>query len=299
MSFSAYFIAVLCVLSTLSNIFICLTMVINKMFKRSQDLLILLLAFSDFVVSVILMPTDVYILLKCDKSKPFGQRCSLMIDKVFEALWLAILPVPNLVILLMSLERFIAIKSPYRYISNKRKKIGTVYLVLWCYSTVFFFVLYFTRTTDKEYYSNVTFWIDFFHMLFGLGLPFSTNLLLYCYILSQVLKQRRSIKEQNSAVRTSLSEPPSTLDQMKENVKRNKVFIYITVAFLVLMAPYVTYFSYFQLTSEEQFPDCHVPIAHLLSTLLYFNSFCNIFIYGASSKVFRKSLVKLLCGRTD
>ena len=97
----------------LSNLQICFTMWIYKMYKTNQGLLVMLLAVADLLISSIYMPLNAYMRFVC-ANPAYDQSiwCSKNIKIISDSLKVSILPMATLVLGLLSVERFWAMKYP-------------------------------------------------------------------------------------------------------------------------------------------------------------------------------------------
>eukprot|EP00111_Clytia_hemisphaerica_P020939 TCONS_00061738-protein len=148
----------------------------------------------------------------------------------------------SFVLMLMSLERFIAIRYPFKTLFFNRKHVLTCYIIIWIYSIGLFILM-------EYHYSE----INLIHMSLSNVLPLVVNSVVYVYIQKQVLRHLRDIKSKRV-------NPGTTSNQNRESkrhYKKNVIFIYIMVTFFVLWIPYICYRLWFRGFSGQEKDSCY------------------------------------------
>lgn len=353
------------VVATVGNAITCLVIITNKSFHTVTYALLLSLGMSDLLLSCVLIPFDAGAYLTYEREifvySPFWVV-------IYNAVFVTLVSLSIMNLLLISMDRFITIRFPYsQYVTSSKKTMKIALICVWLYSLMLFLAMVFMqeRPEEGEYDYLVPVWFQWFLLVLNWFLPTFLNVLIYLYILSVVLMQRKSIKkvtvrmrvysketsmedtehslacslstrktteETNPSMQTDISQTkPSIIDtsvqippsrsfrkgnyltskhkvgvsnvkaktsriiKMKSNETRhnNRLFLWIGVCFLIFWLPHIAYQifllikEYFMFTCIGDYLEC------LLVSFTYINNAVNVFVYGASSRKFRKAYKKL------
>eukprot|EP00111_Clytia_hemisphaerica_P020890 TCONS_00061607-protein len=268
-------------LGTLSNLFICLVVFKFKIYKNTQEMLILLLAISDFFISLFLISTE-SVLFLC--MNPIFQATIPIcrpydIFYIFVTMWDTILPISCFVVMFMSIERFLAIRFPFKIRQIKRRYIVLGYVMAWVYTFGASVVGYLTHYPG---------WIRTMVLNISNILPLLINSMVYVYIQRLVYKHSKAINRQRVSVVKQSTVVCHENRQSRGTYKKNVLFLYVAVSFFVFWLPFICYEIAF-IMNPTRFDSCTYITQIILSCLVYLNSIGNVFIYGASSKPYRKA----------
>ena len=182
-------LAFMSIIGTLSNLFICLVAKKYRFYKTTRELLIVILAISDFLICITIIPLNGLYFL-CGNSgfmnlvgETVCKNAFLVED--YYIVFLCILPIASFALMLMSIERFLTLRYPFRQSMLTRHRVLWCYVLIWVYSggnfTIFWFI------GQKHF-----FWFDIGNLGISNILPLLVNSLVYIYIQRQVYRHSKS-----------------------------------------------------------------------------------------------------------
>ncbi|XP_026222765.1 trace amine-associated receptor 13c-like [Anabas testudineus] len=277
------------VLSSVSllTVFLNLLVIISishfRQLHTPTNLLLLSLGVSDFLVGLLVMPFQILLI----------EPCWLLGDLICVMFYcLPFITVNTSVVnmVLISVDRYVAICDPLRYpskITQKRIKVSVLLCWLYCVIYSFLFLLDNLRQPGKynscygECVINIIGAVD---IVLGFILPISSIIILYMRVFVVAVSQARSMRSHIAAVKLQRS---VTVTVKKSELKAARNLGVIVAVFLMCYCPfYCIALSGYDLTIGSS-------TNTLMDFLLYFNSCLNPVIYAFLYPWFRKT-VKLI-----
>ncbi|KAK2814326.1 hypothetical protein Q5P01_000618 [Channa striata] len=247
------------------------------------NLIILSLAVSDFLVGLFVMPFQILL----------TEPCWILGDMMcclFFFLGFVTMPSSEVNMVLISVDRYVAICDPLRYSTKITQKSAKICVLLCWVSCVFysFMILYDNLKQPGRYNScygqcvvNISGAVQ---IILAFILPISTIVILYLRVFVVAVSQARAMRSHITAVKLQSS---VTVTVKKSELKAARTLGVVVAVFLMCFCPYyVTSFSGYHLmmgSSTNTF----------LNSLLLLNSCLNPVIYAFFYPWFRKS-VKLI-----
>ena len=236
-----------------------------------SSILILSLAVSDFMVGILFSPMTGFwfVYFAANQQSPFSVSI-LAVNSVLVA-------VSVFVLLSLSVDRYIAVKTPLRYSSRVTKtKTRIVSVCIWVYSAILGVLVAFLKNRFQLYGLIISVHIS---------LTFLVLVILNTIVVFSVRKQGKLLKE----ISPTNTNPSRNVYEREKKVTR-AVFIIITV-FQISFWPYII--------MSVLLYECHTCRDHLrlLAWLYHFaavvvnvNSLVNPFLYGWSVPKYRQAL---------
>ena len=321
---TAVCLIVISVFAVGGNLLVLAAIFINRNLRSISDLFLANLAVADFFQAALAIPFRTAVLLEIQNQEP-SVPCLVVV--FFSILFGG---ASNINILLVSVDRFIAIKWPFKYHSWVTMKVFVSSIVL-SWLLMFLFAVSplvgwgrsenpsssptcrFTMTLDKTY---VAIGYIFIH-----GIPLVTIIILYLFILKASFRHSRAIAAQEFSLRTNISQPIEnsiTLEELSTNGEqsreihstghsnflraRNRVhntnratkgarMIAVLVGvFIILVLPIIV-IDVVEMWEEPFAPPIVVNIA---ICLIYANSGVNVFIYAGWNTEYRRAFHRVL-----
>lgn len=268
---------VIAVITTIANLVV-FTQIVRRGANRASDILILNLVSSDTAVGVFSIPLDV--IERLSNNWPFGRiPCNIIYP-----LQTALMSVSVITLVVMSLERYRAIATPFKQKPSGRKKI-TVVIGIWVFSAIiatpYATILQYGGKYCSEFwpeeYSSKIYTVAMFVFLYVI--PLSVITIVYSAIGVFLYKHTKRIKRVTSA--NSINYVKRLLQRRRHrNMKITKVFVAGVVAFAICQLPTHVIWLWYELGNGgqwEHFDDVRV----LCSVLTYLNSAIDPFIFGS------------------
>ena len=304
------------------NLLVLAAIAINRNLRSISDLFMANLAVADLCQATLAIPLRVAILLET-RPEP-SMPCQVVV--CFAVLFGG---ASNINILFVSVDRFIAIKWPFKYNSWVTMKLFVCSIVISWFSLVVFAILplvgwggsegpasticRFTKTLRREYV--VTGYI-FIH-----GVPLVTIIILYLYILKASFRHSRAIAAQEFSLRTNNSlsnensithEEFSTNGEQQTTKKRRtrdnllhlqsrtantsrhgkgaRMIAVLLGVFIILVLPIIL----IDVVELWKAPFAPPAVVNLAICLIYSNSAVNIFIYAGWNTEYRRTFRRVI-----
>ena len=290
-----YLRLVVCVLimflTVLGNLLVCFAVIIYKNLQTRTNMMLFSLAVSDLLMVVSMAFNSTMIL--------YGQwQFTTTICTVVSSLALTLCFISILHLCLLSIDRYLSIKKPFRHRQLMSKCTVVVLMVLiWLVPSVVVNLPY----ADFEFRSSVFGCLkntsqhhnpssSFILVLIFVILPFAVLFYVYMYLFKVVRRHARRIvgiqphQHQNSSTDTRLV--------LRHEVKSIKTFALVIGVFLLCYTPFFLLGSYASSKGTGTIPH---DLMSAVTWLAFCNSFCNPMVYSLRYKQFRESFHKILC----
>ncbi|XP_066933164.1 neuromedin-U receptor 2-like [Clytia hemisphaerica] len=278
------------VISFIGNGIICIIIAKNRTFHKPTYGLVFMLAFSDWLNTVIALPMEVASYLTYDYEYYIFSPTATVFQN---AIWYALTSLSILSLMAISIEKFITIYYPFKYVYIVTKKSVTLLVTCIWFQAIITFTLFWVlqRWPEKGYYD---FYVphSFEKAILALNfvIPSIVNFISYGYIFKTLLKHKlREIKtlQRRAGDDNSRKLKKKSSVAVARNLKNTRPFIYLGISFFVLWLPFIIYQLY--LTFDQSFYyTCEGElIDSTLSMITFGNCVGNVFIYGSSNKRFR------------
>lgn len=296
------------------NLLVLIAISINRNLRSVSDLFVANLAVADLCQAVVAVPLRVTVLLSASQTPLIP--CHMVV--VFTVLFGG---ASNVNILLVSIDRFIAIKWPFKYNIWVTVKLFTGTLVVSWFSLLLFAILplvgwgraenvtfsptcRFTMTLERDYV--VTGYI-LIH-----GIPLTAIIFLYLFILKASFRHSRAIAAQEFSLRTNnspINDHSITNEDMNTNGEQHqqrnggirsspirarnfsrrgkgvRMVAVLVGVFIILVLPIIV-IDVVELWQEPFSPPAVVSVA---ICLIYANSGVNVFIYAGWNSEYRRT----------
>ncbi|XP_059210201.1 trace amine-associated receptor 13c-like, partial [Centropristis striata] len=246
------------------------------------NILLLSLAFSDFLVGTVLMPIQTLQITYCWFLNPF--LCSLYMYVIDIILFSSVI---NMV--LISVDRYVAICDPLHYTSRITvNRVKFCVCLLWSCSVAYnsyFFLLHLIQ----QYFSFVCFGncaslsnniATSLQLVLNFIIPVTVIIVLYMRLFFVAMSQARAMRSHITAVTKQIS---VTKTAKKSELKAARTLGVLVVVFLMCFTP-----AYFVSVGTVNFI-IHHSLAYFVQYLYYFNSCLNPVIYALFYPWFRKT----------
>ncbi|XP_066933286.1 histamine H2 receptor-like [Clytia hemisphaerica] len=277
---------ILAIIGIVSNILI--IKVTRRLRQRNQYTLVTALAAFDLLISLLVMPLEGVSHLTYKFEFYFLPPIPMICQN---AIWFCLTGGSIYSLFLMSLERFLSIKYPFRKIKH-RHVIVAIALVSIYTVTCFLYYLLLQRIPQKQYYLfKIPKWADYFGLLMNIVLPTLSNIAIYIYI-SDVVKQHQ-IRIDSTMVGKQGAQPKTSY------ISGTRLYKYVMVMFCVTWAPFCIY-NVLILVYRKIYETCiGETIDSLFSSISFLNSIGNAFLYSSSNIHFQKSFKKIFCCKSN
>ncbi len=214
-------------------------------------------------------------------------------------------------VLLMTIDKFIAIKWPHKaatYSTPRRAKIALlcVHIFVILYNIPHLFLSGIKANICRVYLKPVLFspvhsWLSF---VVNFIVPFSLLFFMNLVIIQQVKRSHQRFGERNSSTEVqSYNNPAQQRLKTQKNVENQltRMLVLVTSLFLILLVPTYVRFIFLTIfvtdTPEKQ--AAAILLYHISAKLYNTNSGLNFFLYCISGNKFRSDLKELLCCSGD
>ena len=281
-------------LTTLGNLLVCFAVLIYENLQTRTNMMLLSLAVSDLlmVLSMAFNSTMVW----------YGEwQFSGTICTVVSSLALTLCFISILHLCLLSIDRYMSIKKPFKHRELMSKRTVMVLVVLiWLVPSVVVNLPY----ADFDFRSSVFGCLknssqhhnpssSFLLVLIFVILPFSVLFYVYIYLFKVVRQHARRIVDIQLNVQGN---NPQTSKRvrfvLKQEVKSIKTFALVIGAFLLCYTPFFLLGTYASSKGTGTIPH---DVISAVTWLAFCNSFCNPVVYSLRHKQFRESFRKILC----
>lgn len=307
------FMVFISVIGALANITVILSIFANRDLRTKTNYVVLSLAVSDFFVATVAIPLRLLEELSTSKSALVPCNVVLAFTIWFDG-------VSRLNIVLMSLDRFMAVKYPFSYDKHASKRaISIAIAVFWTTMGTFAICLLSGfGVRDEEEAENVELKADFISrershicilsstlseaavITFTIGfcsVPVLIVVPISCYLIKTSHWHIRKIQDLHQSVQANYDlDPPdmNTRNQSQELVlrhrKRAKMVAVLVCFYVVLVAPITI------IDVIETFGDLSAPpyLSKSAVCLIYLNTAVNMFVYAALNREFRDAFHRIL-----
>ncbi|XP_050993795.1 trace amine-associated receptor 13c-like [Labeo rohita] len=281
------YISAISVLTVCGNLLVIISIMVFKQLRTPTNLLILSLAFSDFLVGVCVMPVEsIRSINSCFYMGKSHCRIFHMIMSILGSVSL-------INIMLVAMDRYFAVCEPLMYMSKM-----TVRKTLMCISLGWSVSICYNLIPMDLGNSNLTGTIVFClrecavavsnawgpaDLIVSFITPCILMLILYIRILTVALRQAKAIA--NASKKRASQKNPKAF--RKTEVKATKTLSIIVLVYFICWVPW-----YISMLNMKQFQKSSLILSALLC-LFYTNSCINPFIYAISYPWFKRS-VKLV-----
>uniref|UniRef100_A0A3Q0RY34 G-protein coupled receptors family 1 profile domain-containing protein n=1 Tax=Amphilophus citrinellus TaxID=61819 RepID=A0A3Q0RY34_AMPCI len=262
-----------------------------RQLQTATNLLILSLAVSDLLVGFLLMPVEIIYTEACWFLGDILCTLYYVVDYIITSASVASM-------VLISLDRYIAICDPLRYHSKVTKRTAQIYVCLCWVCSVIYRIVLLNDHLKKPGRSNscigecvvvINQIAGVIDLVFTFIIPISVIVVLYSRVFMVAVSQARNLRSQIAAVTAQHSR---TLSVKKPEIKAARTLGIVVVVFLFCFCPYY----YPTLAGENTSIDASVAAFQLW--LAHFKSCLNPVIYAFFYPWFRKSVKLILTLQT-
>ncbi|XP_055008715.1 trace amine-associated receptor 13c-like [Boleophthalmus pectinirostris] len=262
--------------TTLLNLLVIISIAHFRQLHSSTNLILLSLAVSDFLVGLVVTPVFTYITTSCWY---FGDiLCVLFYVVTVIACTASIGSV-----VLISIDRYLAISDPLRYsIKMNRKVISVSISVCWINAFLHTLIVTFENWLNLGAYKScqgectVFFWIEF-DLMWAFVIPISIIIILYARVFVIAVSQARAMRSHVAAEKGKISK--------KSETKAAKNLGIVVLVYLLCYCPY-----YSVAYVDTVLISLNSPVQTFLCCLVFMNSGLNPLIYTMIYPWFRKSI---------
>ena len=278
---------------------ICVVILKRRKFHKLHYAPVFMLCLSDLLISTVALPLEVASYLTYDHSLYIFTP----VETVFQnAIWYALTSLSIMSLALISIEKFITIYYPFKYIEIiTRKTIAGAITIVWFQGMATFVGFwYLQRWPEYGYYDfYVPQWFEKSVLLFNFVIPALINFFSYGYIFKMVLQHSRknacgNFDHQTQRNNNDAKTKSDWRENLKiaRNLKNSRPFTYLVISFCCLWLPFILYQIY--LTFDNQFYySCNGELIDSTLSMITFGSCVgNALIYGIFNKQFRKIFMK-------
>ena len=296
------------IISVLGNLMVILAVCLNYRLQTASNYILASLAVADFFQGAISIPMRIDELLNSHGDLRSLCRAAIPVSIFFGG-------TSNLHILLVALERFIAICFPYLYVSCIHANV--VFWLLWSpWVAVGLFALLptmgwgrveqtarvdfcrFPAFLTEDYITALYVFVHF--------IPVLTVAMLYTFILKASLKQARLINVQRMSVAFNNSHgyPPNTdalglpacreeriaiAEKLKQR-KAAKIVAYVVGLFILMVAPIIV----IDVVEMLGGPSAPAGLVKLTVCMIYVNHCVNVFVYAGCNSDYRQAFKRII-----
>lgn len=277
--------SVLCPLTVLGNLLVFMAVLRKPQLRNVANTSILCLAFTDLTVGVFVQPS--YVIYQVSKltTGPDNFPCDKLLIYSFSGV--ICICMSFLTLILISLERYLAVFYPYRYVEKvNSKRLVTVTVTVWGISIGILLTVRFLFGINSNEETGV------------ISLVIITNFIVTSFVYFRIF---RLVKRSNAQVNVELShitstsdqEPPSQMNSNPREAKASKTVAFVAGTLFLCFTPTlcVTIVDQAGLAPKDLLYHVIYPIAE---TAVLLNSCLNPGIYVWRSEEIRRCLCELL-----
>ncbi|XP_078345717.1 histamine H2 receptor-like [Oculina patagonica] len=277
--------SVLCPLTVAGNILVFVAVLRKSQLRTVANTSILCLAFTDLMVGVFVQPS--YVVYQASKltSSPDSFPCDKLLIYSFSGV--ICICMSFLTLILISLERYMAVFYPYLYVAKvNSKRVIAVTVTVWAISIGILLTVRFLFGINSNEETGV------------ISLVIITNFLVTSFVYFKIF---RLVKRSNAQVNVEMSqqtstsegEPPSQMNSNPREAKASKTVAFVAGTLFLCFTPTlcVTIVDQARLARRDLLYHVIYPIAE---TAVLLNSCVNPGIYVWRNRGIRRSLCELL-----
>ena len=266
-----------CPMTVFINALVIVAVMKKRRLQTTYNILLACLAATDLVVGVVIQPSFIFGELSLSRGSSITDYCRLFRQTIF---FMVSPSVASLLLLaLLSIERYVAIKYSLRYMEIVTK-CRIIVAVIFCWTTAIIpSVLVMANTSALRFASAP--------VLLILGFV-SFSVIIYCHIFVFLVTRRHRIQIQAEQVSQEAKK------KFLEDKKAAKTTSIIIGMMLFSYVPITVYPFVKLLKPENYFANLFVRSVSLLWSCVLINSLCNPIIYCWRSSVLRKGFIELL-----
>ncbi|XP_062287462.1 trace amine-associated receptor 7e-like [Scomber scombrus] len=274
----------ICLLTAALNLLVIISITHFRQLHTPTNLVLLSLAVSDFLVGVLLMPAEILL----------TETCWILGDilcALYYLLPIIILSASVGNMVLISVDRYVAIVDPLHYPTKVTKRIVTICICLcWICSVFYGIILLYDNLKQPGRYNscygecvvNITGAVD---LVLAFIIPISVIVVLYMRVFVVAVSQARAMRSSITAVSIQLSVKVTV---KKSEIKAARTLGIVIVVFLMCYSPYYCV----SLTGQGIMIGTATEV--FMIYLMYFNSCLNPVIYAFFYPWFKKTIRLIL-----
>lgn len=298
----ALILAILDILTILGNLLVCITVLSFRRLRTTTNYLILSLAFSDFLLGVLVLPFST--LNTIVPKWPLGAVfCNIYISTDVMLCTVSIL---NL--FAISLERYLAVSLPLLYTRLLVfRRVMIIIAAIWFFSFLMGFVpiLAGWNTHDGHIQNMDNPSVCVFEsnkvyvLLVAVGTYFAPLIVMCAVYIRVFIIARGQVRQINQLVRQTVrmfnKDPKSRDPRLASDSKATVTLASVVTAFAICWVPYFVLFTIKPFISTPIDPNLDL----FVLWLGYINSMLNPFLYGFHNTEFREAFLKILCRKSS
>jgi hypothetical protein len=283
------FCAIVMISTIFGNLLVCFAVLLYKNLRTQTNVMLVSLAISDVLMVVSMAFNSTMIL---HNQWLFTDTMCTVVSSL--ALTLCFISILHLC--LLSIDRYLSIKKPFKHRDLMSKRTVTVLMVLiWLVPSVVVNLPYadfefrssvFGCLKDTSQHHNPT--STFLLVVVFVMLPFFVLFYVYVYLFKVVRQHARRILD----LQPSQDGANNLRPVLKQEVKSIKTFAFVIGAFLLCYTPFFLFGSYASSRGTDTISD---DVMSAVTWLAFCNSFCNPVVYSLRYKHFREAFRKILC----
>ena len=264
-----------CPMTVFINALVIVAVTKKRRLQTMYNILLACLAATDLVVGVVIQPSFIFGEMTLIKGSSVTDYCKLFRQTIFFLLSPSVASL--LLLALLSIERYVAIKYSLRYLAIVTKS-RVIVASIFCW-TAAIIPSVFVKTTALRYAAVP--------VLLMLGIV-SFLVIIYCHIFVFLVTRRH--RNQIQAEQVSQEAKKKFLEEKKAAKTTSIIIGMVLFSYVpITVFPFVK-----QRQPEEYFANLFVSSVSLLWTCVFINSLCNPIIYCWRSSVLRKAFIELL-----
>ena len=304
-------IAIFGLFSLLGNATICVIIAAGRRsaFRKLQYTLVFMLALADLLNTLIALPMEIVSYLTYNQDRYVFRPATTVFQN---AIWYTLTSLSISSLMLISVEKFLTIYFPFKYVYIITKRTVMLALVcIWLHAVATFVSFWcLQRWPEDGYYDfYVPRWFEDLVILVNFVLPSVVNFASYGYIFKTLIQHNRKdvspfCKEQKQShkeQRQQQQQQPQKCTakwksdlKLARNLKNTRPFIYLGISFFFLLLPFIVYQVYLTFDPDLYYTCGGELVDSTLSMVTFGNSVGNVFIYGTSNSRFRNAFRKMV-----